>query len=94
MMTKQEGNIVVSMRVNDCLVPIKLKDMTKEHRTALQRKLIEYAAERKTGFQSLWYKTGKTIGELVAIIERANTGNTTCAKRKKVFVKAHYRNVR
>ena len=85
-------------------VVMRLRDMTEAHRDRAVKQLHTVAADRKEGYDSFWYKTGKTIGQMIVILTGiATVGKKPVAvaqKRKEkeddfvmVPVKLHYRKV-
>jgi len=83
-------------------VVMRLRDMTEAHRERAVKQLHTFAADRKDGYDSFWYKTGKTIGQMIVILTGiATAGKKAVAvaqKRKEddfvmVPVKQHYRKV-
>lgn len=86
-------------------VVMRLRDMTEAHRERAVKQLHTFAADRKEGYDSFWYKTGKTIGQMIVILTGiATVGKkpvvAVAQKRKEkeddfvmVPVKSHYRKV-
>jgi len=88
-------------------VVMRLRDMTEAHRERAVKQLHTFAADRKDGYDSFWYKTGKTIGQMIVILtgiginvvgKKPVAGVAQKRKEKEddfvmVPVKQHYRKV-
>ena len=87
-------------------VAINVSEMTQVHRSRIVNQLHSFAADRKEGYNSPWYKTGKTIGQWVAIVSGIAVVASTPKARPAVAmkqkeaefvmvpVKKHFRKVR
>lgn len=89
-------------------ININVSEMTQAHRSRIVNQLHSFASDRKEGYNSPWYKTGKTIGQWLAIVssvvdvvETPKARPAVAMKRKEkeeefvmVPVKKHFRKVR
>lgn len=84
---------------------LRVRDMTDTHRASAVKQLHTFAKDRKEGYDSFWYKTGKTIGQMIVIltsgISNGSVGKTVAVAQKRkeekefvmVPVKRHLRKV-